>query len=283
VGINKDTLISIKNNGNDSLRVTDIVSDEASFEAIPTRFTVGPGATYKLTIRFVPNRMGSISGELLMYCNSVTNPDKIIVGGTGVQDVAFSVRSVNFGSVSIGVARDTTITVSNKRSDTLRITSITSDAPAFSCLESGLVLPPGADGTVTFRFAPTNIGLVNGQISFLSNSSSSPDRIAVNGEGLQTNAVHDPATRAAIFELGQNYPNPFAPATTIPFTLRRAARVQLTVENVLGQKMATLADQQLAPGSYRPRWNAQGLPAGLYRAVLRVDEAVSMRTMLLVR
>jgi len=55
----------------------------------------------------------------------------------------------------------------------------------------------------------------------------------------------------------------------IRFDLPETSHVKLVVYNVDGQKVATLIDETLAPGSYQQRWNAadgQGneLAAGVY-------------------
>ncbi|MBL0176679.1 MAG: choice-of-anchor D domain-containing protein [Ignavibacteria bacterium] len=283
VGRARDTVLSIKNNGNDSLRVTEITSDEASFTALPSAFTVPAGGTAPLTVRFTPDRIGQINGELWMYSNSASNPDKIIVGGTGDADVLFSSYSVNFSTASIGMVKDTVVTLTNRRSDTLRVTDVTSDEGAFAAVEKTYTVAPSATVNVTLRFAPTKIGLVNGTLSFISNSATSPDRIAVNGEGLLTNAMEGPAASPSACVLSRNYPNPFAEQTVIPYELRQRSRVTLTVENVLGQRVATLVDQMQEPGMYRPVWHAVGLPNGMYRAVLHGSDRVSTESLLLLR
>jgi hypothetical protein len=71
------------------------------------------------------------------------------------------------------------------------------------------------------------------------------------------------------FQLSQNFPNPFNPTTTISFAIERAAATTLEVYNVLGQRVATLISQQLAPGYYTARWNGtsdNGMPvsSGVY-------------------
>jgi hypothetical protein len=66
----------------------------------------------------------------------------------------------------------------------------------------------------------------------------------------------------------QNYPNPFNPFTTIKFSLPSAGKVNLTVYNILGQKVAELLNDFLEAGEYRMVFNAEGdgrrLASGVY-------------------
>ena len=66
------------------------------------------------------------------------------------------------------------------------------------------------------------------------------------------------------FSLEQNFPNPFNPATTIRFTLPRALDVSLTIMNILGEEVATLASRQMEQGTHTLRWDASGIPSGMY-------------------
>ena len=59
------------------------------------------------------------------------------------------------------------------------------------------------------------------------------------------------------FALNQNYPNPFNPTTVIPFSLLKTSVTQIAVYNVLGQKVTTLVNQQMAPGTYTATWNGK--------------------------
>ena len=65
--------------------------------------------------------------------------------------------------------------------------------------------------------------------------------------------------------LGQNYPNPFNPSTIIPYHVPTAASVRLEVFNVLGQRVATLVDEERSAGVHPAAWNATdaaGRPVG---------------------
>ncbi len=69
--------------------------------------------------------------------------------------------------------------------------------------------------------------------------------------------------------LSQNYPNPFNAQTQISFEIASTGNVELSVFNLIGQKVATLASGQYEAGSYTVIWNGldtNGNPvsSGLY-------------------
>ena len=85
------------------------------------------------------------------------------------------------------------------------------------------------------------------------------------------------------FALEQNYPNPFNPSTTISFTLNKAQRATLSVYDLLGQKVQTLVDGVRPAARYRIPFDASELASGTYLYVLRTEEEIAVRTMLLVK
>lgn len=70
------------------------------------------------------------------------------------------------------------------------------------------------------------------------------------------------------FSLAQNYPNPFNPTTEIQFSVPKKAHVTLSIYNDLGQKVATLVNDEMAPGVYRQIFNGSRYASGLYFARL---------------
>ncbi|GAB5409324.1 MAG: hypothetical protein BalsKO_16890 [Balneolaceae bacterium] len=103
-----------------------------------------------------------------------------------------------------------------------------------------------------------------------------PDYTAVSNEE-ETDVAGD-------FRLEQNYPNPFNPSTNISFNLPNAANVNLTVYNLLGQKVATLINgKTMTSGSHSVAFNASALSSGVYLYRLEAGSFVSNKRMTLIK
>jgi|GEM_PF-3740805 len=85
------------------------------------------------------------------------------------------------------------------------------------------------------------------------------------------------------YTLRPNYPNPFNPATQISYTLADAARLNLSVYNALGQKVAELVNAHKAAGQYTVRFEASGLSSGVYFYRIETAEFTQTRKMLLIK
>jgi len=85
------------------------------------------------------------------------------------------------------------------------------------------------------------------------------------------------------YALSQNYPNPFNPATNINFSLGKVSNVELTVYNVLGQKVATLVNKRMPAGAYQVTWDASGMSSGLYFYTMKADNLKITRKMMIIK
>ncbi|MBO6522391.1 MAG: T9SS type A sorting domain-containing protein [Balneolaceae bacterium] len=85
------------------------------------------------------------------------------------------------------------------------------------------------------------------------------------------------------FSLSQNYPNPFNPSTQINFTLPEASLVTLEVVNMLGQKVATLLNDQKPAGRYSVNFDASKLASGVYFYTIKAGDFSHVRKMLLIK
>jgi len=83
--------------------------------------------------------------------------------------------------------------------------------------------------------------------------------------------------------LHQNYPNPFNPSTNISFTIPSKTFVSLTVYDLLGKRVATLVNEELAAGNHVREWNAVSLPSGVYFYRLQAGPFAENRRLVLQR
>jgi hypothetical protein len=110
-------------------------------------------------------------------------------------------------------------------------------------------------------------------------------------------AIEEFVSQPATLYLSQNHPNPFNPSTTIEFSLPYPQEIQLEVYNIMGQRVAVLADGMFAAGIHRvtfntnlqsvgagsPRPHLGNLPTGIYIYRLTTGNDETSRKMLLVR
>lgn len=95
------------------------------------------------------------------------------------------------------------------------------------------------------------------------------------------------------YELGQNFPNPFNPVTTIKYNIPLVrgvtaqngwgVLVKLAVYDILGREAAVLVNEEMKPGSYSAVWNALNLPSGVYLYTLTAGEYRQTRKMILLK
>ena len=85
------------------------------------------------------------------------------------------------------------------------------------------------------------------------------------------------------FILYHNYPNPFNPLTTIRFSLPERENVKLVIYNSLGQKVAELFNDVLPAGDHSVKFNAAGLPSGIYIYRISAGRYSSVKKMTLVK
>jgi hypothetical protein len=95
------------------------------------------------------------------------------------------------------------------------------------------------------------------------------------------------------FSLSQNYPNPFSPATKIKYQIgtdrsqENSTEVnnlaRLVVYNLSGKEVATLVNENKAPGSYEVSWDASQLSPGVYFYSLQCGSYKDVKKLVLLK
>jgi PKD repeat protein len=146
--------------------------------------------------------------------------------------------------------------------------------------------------TVTYDAAGQAAGTYNGRLMLVTNGGTFEVPVSVQIGG----SVHNEPEliRAQPVSLEQNFPNPFAPSTTITFTLDKPTDLRLAVFDMHGRMVRVLLEGSRSPGPHRVTWegdDAGGQPvaSGTYfyrlEAIPRGNEpqATLTRKMVVVR
>ena len=141
------------------------------------------------------------------------------------------------------------------------------------------------DGTLKIGMAGEQ-ALSGGQIATVQLSASGNEPFAdgvyrVNGSDTKSMTVE---TVPSKFSLGSNYPNPVESETTIKYELKDASSVTIEVYNTLGQKVATLVDQEQEAGSHSIGWTAgDDLSSGVYFYRMQAGDFTETKRITVVR
>jgi phosphatidylserine/phosphatidylglycerophosphate/cardiolipin synthase-like enzyme len=112
------------------------------------------------------------------------------------------------------------------------------------------------------------------------------------GLGTITSVKEQKSDMPATYQLSQNFPNPFNPATTIEYQIppstfsekgERGRFVSLKVYDILGREVAILVDEIKPAGTYTITWNASHVSSGVYFYRLQSQNTVLSRKMLMLK
>jgi hypothetical protein len=163
--------------------------------------SLAAGANCTISVTFTPASAGAKGAQVSVVTNATSNPDWVVLSGTGVTaasvslaptSVVFSPQLVNSSSAGQSV------TLSNPGGATLTITSITlGGANAGDFVRSdncGTGISGGGSCVITVTFRPTGTGSRTATVSVNSNASGSPHSIPLAGEGTDFNVGAAPGS-----------------------------------------------------------------------------------------
>ncbi len=93
-----------------------------------------------------------------------------------------------------------------------------------------------------------------------------------------TLGIHEASNAATTFE---NYPNPFNGSTTINYSVSKNAKVELSVFDLVGNKIAVIENENKSAGKYSKTWNAENISQGMYLLQLKVDNQISTKKIII--
>ncbi len=141
---------------------------------------------------------------------------------------------------------------------------------------------------VTIEMVPTELGYFTGLLDGRFGVNELSPRDDLDFKLFPTDAGNQLPVRQSA-HLSNIHPNPFNPSTKIEFELPRRGMAELAVYNAKGERVAVLANGELASGSHFRTWNGidsngQAVSSGVYYVRLRFEtESVSVQKATLVK
>ncbi|MCH9719856.1 MAG: choice-of-anchor D domain-containing protein [Actinomycetia bacterium] len=199
VGGNSEQKVRVRNVGAVPLRIKNLVVPGKEFSVKDGNCRDGKipaGKGCRAVVKFAPREGGLRSAAITVTSNNLTSPDQFLVQGVGLIG-QLSADITDFGSVAVGDSASKKLRVTNSGDAPISIGRIKvfGDVSEFIAEGPGCkvkTLLPGKSCTVPVRFSPSETGPRHADVRVLSDSASSPDWLAVVGEGVQATISADP-------------------------------------------------------------------------------------------
>jgi hypothetical protein len=193
--------------------------------------TLDPGGTCNFSVTFNPQAAGTRTGQVSIPSNAYASPTLVSLTGVGATPaVGLSEKSIDFGDVRLGSFSNRSLIITNTGLADLYITTLeaTGDFQAYGCFYINLT--PGQTCTATVAFFPYVTGPQTGTVSINSTAASSPDTVALSGNGIQS----DISLSVPSLNFGNQILGTTSPARTITLTSSGNAPLHLGVLDITG-------------------------------------------------
>lgn len=188
--------VMISNSGNGALTVSSYTAKGAGFSVtgLTTPLTIQPGKSASFNVAFDPSSAGSVSGSISLSSNAPNSPTALALSGTGAAATAtlsVSPSSLAFGNITVNANSSQDVSLKNTGNSNVTISAVSVSGAGFSDsgVNAGLILSPNQSATLKVGFAPTTAGSVSGWVKINSNAASSPQSVALSGNGMTSHSV----------------------------------------------------------------------------------------------
>jgi hypothetical protein len=135
--------------------------------------------------------------------------------------------------------------------------------------------------TAEYHFLRVDIDGLKLEMKAIDSNGSVFDTVEINKE-LSVSLEND-IILPSQFKLQQNYPNPFNPTTNITYQLPTASQIDLSVYNMIGQKISVIAQGLQEAGTHTVKFDASQLSSGIYLYRLNAGDRVQIKKMVLLK
>lgn len=132
------------------------------------------------------------------------------------------------------------------------------------------VIPFNLPNDFDWVVVSSDLQLNYGKTNIITNGNQRQFELHVGNPEFISDAIKKMKSLPSGISIGQNFPNPFNPITTINFQLDKPSRVQMDIYNILGQKIKTLVNNRIFDEGYHSaKWNgmndkSEKVASGIY-------------------
>jgi len=109
------------------------------------------------------------------------------------------------------------------------------------------------------------------------------DTLMINSGHFPIGVIKSDSFTPKKFELSQNFPNPFNPATVIRYKIPKSGDVFLSIYNIRGEEIDRLISEYQLAGIRQITWDASNVASGIYFYRLQTGDFVQTRKMVLLK
>ena len=142
-------------------------------------------------------------------------------------------------------------------------------------IDGTMEISEGTDSTVSGNFT-CDFFKFELQFPFYSNIEVDSAEFHFSRVALPVLAVANQGPLPKYLHLNPAYPNPFNPTTTISYNVNIQDHLEISIFNLGGQKIRTLANLYHHPGKYSMQFSGQNLPSGIY--IIRLQSSRKLYT-----
>ena len=192
VGASSSQALIIRNTGTATLTISQLTATGSGFSvngfSLPLNVAAGQQTT--ITVVFLAPAVGATPGNISIVSNAATSPTSVSLSGTGIAatfTLGISPASLSFGNVTTGTSSAAqNVVITDTGNSSVAISAITLSGAGYTMTggSAPVTLTPLQSVTLSVQFSPNAAGLVNGNISIVSNASGSPAAVSLTGTGV---------------------------------------------------------------------------------------------------
>ncbi len=199
--------------------------------------------------------------------------------------------SIMFGTIDAGDTTYQELLITGYTSSLSSVILEVSDPLQFAMEPEGFIFENGGYQIITINFMPQSQGYKEGYLYV--KDSITQDLLAsvrLVGGCIAMDVNEENIAEALPVEctLSQNYPNPFNPVTALNYSLERRSAVEISIYNLLGQRVKTIVNGVMPAGNHTTYWDGtdsfgKDVSSGIYFYRIEAGDIVDTKKMVLMR